>query len=48
MTADFYQRMVDEWEAKLKQASEQGDYDAWQHAEREVENYKMMLERLKC
>ena len=48
MSKDFYQRLLAEWEAKLKQASEQGDYDAWQHAEREVENYKMMLERLKC
>ena len=47
MMADFYQRMVDEWEAKLKQASEHGDYAAWQRAERELENYKQMLERAK-
>ena len=45
---EFYQRLLAEWEAKLKQASEHGDYDAWQHAEREAENYKLMLERLKC
>ena len=45
---EFYQRLLEEREAKLKQASEHGDYAAWQHAEREVEKYKMMLERLKC
>ena len=45
---EFYQRLLEEWEAKLKQASEHGDYAAWQQAERELENYKQMLERLKC
>ena len=45
---EFHQRLLEEWEARLKQASEHGDYAAWQHAEREIENYKMMAERLKC
>lgn len=44
---EFYQRLLAEWEAKLKQASEDGDYAAWQQAERELENYKQMLERAK-
>ena len=47
MSAEFYLRMITEWEAKQKQASEDGDYAAWQRAERELENYKQMLERAK-
>ena len=47
MSAEFYLRMIAEWEAKQKQASEDGDYAAWQQAERELENYKQMLERAK-
>ena len=45
MSAEFYLRMITELEAKQKQASEDGDYVAWQRAERELENYKQMLER---
>ena len=47
MMADFYRRMIAEWEAKQKQASEGGDYAAWQRAERELGNYRQMLERMK-
>ena len=47
MSAEFYRRMITEWEAKQKQASEDGEYAAWQQAEREIENYKLMLERVK-
>ena len=44
MSAEFYSRMITEWEAKQKQASEDGDYAPWQRAERELENYKKMLD----
>ena len=45
MWVDFYVRIIAEWEVKQKQASEDGEYAAWQQAEREIENYKLMLER---
>ena len=47
MSAEFYLRKIAEWEEKQKQASEDGEYAAWQQAEREIENYKLMLERVK-
>ena len=45
--ADFYRCMIAEWEAKLNKAAQDGDYASWQQAERELENYKQMLERAK-
>lgn len=45
--ADFYARKLAEWQAKSKAASEAADLKAWEHAEREIENYRQMLERVK-
>ncbi len=41
--ADFARRMLAEQEAAKKAASEAGDYDAFQAAEREAANYAAML-----
>lgn len=47
MTADWYRERIAEWEAKSKAASEAGDYPAFQAAERELKNYREMLEGCK-
>lgn len=41
--AEFDRRMVAEWEARLKAASEAGDITAFEHAEKELANYRAML-----
>ena len=42
---EFCRQRIAEWEAKLKAASEAGDYPAFQVAERELKNYQEMLKR---
>lgn len=42
---EFARRQIEKWEAESKSASEKGDYTAWQHAERELANYREMLKR---
>ncbi|EGY53167.1 hypothetical protein HMPREF9371_0658 [Neisseria shayeganii 871] len=43
--AEWCREQIAEWAAKLKAASEAGDYPAFEVAERELANYKQMLER---
>lgn len=43
--AEWYRERIAEWEAKRKAASEAGDYPAFEAAERELKNYREMLER---
>lgn len=44
-TADFCRRMIAEWQQKSREASERGDYKAFEVAERELANYREMLAR---
>lgn len=39
----FVERQIVEWEAKSKDASENGDFKAFEFAERELANYREML-----
>ncbi len=39
----FVERQIAEWEAKSKEASENGDFKAFEFAERELANYREML-----
>ncbi|WP_100066433.1 hypothetical protein [Neisseria flavescens] len=39
----FVERQIVEWEAKSKDASENGDFKAFEFAESEIKNYKEML-----
>lgn len=39
----FVERQIAEWEAKQKEASENGDFKAFEFAESEIKNYKAML-----
>lgn len=43
--ADFCRRMIADWEAKGREASERGDLAAFETAERELKNYREMLAR---
>lgn len=40
---EFCDARIKEWEAKLKQASENADLKAFEFAESEIKNYKAML-----
>lgn len=42
--ADFCRRMIAEWQAKSKAASEAADLAAFEAAERELKHYRQMLE----
>lgn len=41
---EFCDARIKEWEAKLKQASEQADLKGFEHANRELKNYQQMRE----
>ena len=41
---EFCDARIKEWEAKLKQASEQADSNSFERAERELKNYQQMRE----
>jgi hypothetical protein len=41
---EFCDARIKEWEAKLKQASEQTDFKGFEHADRELKNYQRMRE----
>lgn len=41
---EFCDARIKEWEAKLKQASEQADLKGFEHADRELKNYQRMRE----
>lgn len=41
---EFCDARIKEWEAKLKQASEQADLKGFEHADRELKNYQQMRE----
>ena len=41
----FVERQIAEWEAKQKEASENGDFKAFEFAEREIKNYQEMLKK---
>lgn len=43
--AEFCRARIAEWESKRKAASEDGDYPAFEAAERELANYREMLKR---
>lgn len=43
MEIDFCRRMISEWEQKSRAASEAADLAAFEHAERELSNYRTML-----
>lgn len=40
---EFCRRMIAEWEAKSREASENADLKAFEFAESEIKNYKAML-----
>lgn len=42
---NFYERQLEHWQAIMRQASEDGNYDVWASAEREVSNYLQMLQQ---
>ena len=42
---NFVERQIAEWEAKQKEASENGDFKAFEFAEREIKNYQEMLKK---
>ena len=42
---NFVERQIAEWEAKQKEASENGDFKAFEFAEREIKNYQDMLKK---
>ena len=42
---EFCQRMIAEWEAKSREASEKADLAAFEFAEREIKNYREMLKK---
>lgn len=45
---EFCDARIKEWEAKLKQTSEQANLKGFEHAERELKNYQQMrVERAK-
>lgn len=48
MNREHIRRWIAEWEAKRDAAREAGDYPAFAAAEREIANYRQMLEQLKC
>lgn len=39
---EFSRKQIEKWSAEMVRAAEMGDYEAWQHAERELNNYKEM------
>lgn len=41
----FCEKMIKEWQAKSKRASEYADFKAFEFAERELANYKQMLKK---
>ena len=41
---DFANRKITEWQTKSREASENADLAAFEFAEREIKNYKDMLE----
>lgn len=41
---EFCERMIKEWQAKSREASEKADLTAFEFAEREIKTYKDMLE----
>ena len=42
---EFCKRMIAEWEAKSREASEKADLAAFEFAQREIKNYKVMLKQ---
>lgn len=42
---NFVERQIAEWEAKQKEASENGDFKAFEFAEREIKKYQEMLKK---
>ena len=42
---EFCKRMIAEWEAKSREASEKADLAAFEVAQREIKNYKAMLKQ---
>lgn len=42
---EFCERMIAEWEAKSREASEKADLAAFEFAQREIKNYKAMLKQ---
>jgi len=42
---EFCKRMIAEWEAKSREASEKADLAAFEFAEREIKNYQEMLKK---
>ncbi|MFC2306127.1 MAG: hypothetical protein ACFNKE_03360 [Neisseria elongata] len=42
---EFCERMIAEWEAKSREASEKADLAAFKFAEREIKNYWEMLKQ---
>ena len=42
---EFCKRMISEWEAKSREASEKADLAAFEFAEREIKNYQEMLKK---
>ena len=42
---EFCERMIAEWKAKSREASEKADLAAFEFAEREIKNYQEMLKK---
>lgn len=42
---EFCERMISEWEAKSREASEKADLAAFEFTEREIKNYREMLKK---
>ena len=42
---EFYEKMIELWSAKSREASEQADLPAFEFAEGELTNYQEMLKR---
>lgn len=42
---EFCERMIAEWGAKSREASEKADLAAFEFAEREIKNYQEMLKK---
>lgn len=42
---DWIKEKIQHWEKLKHQASQDGDFKAWEFAEREVQNYQQMLKR---
>lgn len=42
---EFYEKMIEQWSSKSREASEQADLAAFEFAEGELANYREMLKR---